>query len=34
MQIGCPSTGNYVVVISGGNIAPELLEEIIHEDPA
>ena len=29
-----PSTGNYVVVISGGNIAPELLAEIIREDPA
>ena len=24
-----PSTGNYVIVISGGNIAPELLAEII-----
>ena len=29
-----PSTGNYVIVISGGNIAPELLEEIIHGNPA
>ncbi len=29
-----PSTGNHVIVISGGNIAPELLAEIIHEDPA
>jgi len=29
-----PSSGNYVIVISGGNIAPELLAEIIREDPA
>lgn len=29
-----PSSGKYVIVISGGNIAPELLAEIIREDPA